>query len=140
VGIQFEGCYGSVIRDSAMIEKVQDAYVLCFTSEFNKEMLGPDFGDYCVEISDGVAFFSEVSRHMRRKFSVKSGTVGKVFYANREWRDLEEAPAAPAGFVKPTKYDYQKEVRMLWHVQDKTVIKPEFLELPQLAPFCRRVA
>ncbi len=128
-------CKNITISDNKSIQQIQDAYVICFTHEFNPDLLSGTFGKYCVKISNPKEFFTRVSHELNNKSPIKEAAMGLVKYKKREFIGLENSPG-PIGFVKPSIYDPQKEFRNLWIPESQDNLDPFLLNCPSINELC----
>jgi hypothetical protein len=119
-------------------KELLNAYVLCFTSACNPNLMSEDFGKYCVEIKQPFFFLQFIGAYLNKTHPLNRSDFDKVRYREREFSGMEETPGA-LGFVKPVEYAGQKEVRMLFSCKDNANIKPFVLNVPQAKELCRRV-
>jgi len=107
-----------------------NAYVLCFSLERLRK-----FGAHCVRVDDIGGFFRSVSASLGRKYKIIDSGIGSVEYRERVYRHLDPAPSRHPAFIKPPTFEDEKEVRMLW-VVDNPDIKPRFLDCPRARRYC----
>jgi hypothetical protein len=117
----------------------EDALLICTTAEYNPDALGGDFGSHCVEISQPIKFFKLLTRELAQRYLIDSFAIENVHYRDRHFEYLDTLPVGTA-FVKPPRYSYQKEVRMLWAVPKGTAITPGTIHIPGAAKYCRPVS
>ncbi|MNM29970.1 hypothetical protein D3C81_405210 [compost metagenome] len=126
------------IKDQVVTNYLSDAYVLCTTLGFAKNLSGT-FGAYCVKITNPDAFSYELTKALAKDVRLFQSLRGPVAYRAREYRELEDAPGV-LGFVKPPDlYASQREYRFLWTVVDGEEVSPRVVSCPNIVPFVKRV-
>jgi hypothetical protein len=139
LGINLLGNVANVtITNASFRDKLEDALVICTTSEYNPDALGKDFGQFCVEITNPNAFFQLLTHELSRRYAIRQYAFGAVHYVERYHEYLDNLPAGIA-FIKPPSYSYQKEVRMLWTVPDGTPVTPGLIHIPAASKYCRKI-
>jgi hypothetical protein len=120
------------VNNSVVYEGIPDAWGLCAAHENTPEVRAA-FGEYVIRIRRPVEFFHDLTTALMRVTSLKEGVIGRVIYAERTY-ELTEPEPGPLGFVKPTSYASQLEVRMLWL---PAIDKIEYLTInePRLARY-----
>lgn len=138
-GINVSGPGRLVIVNGRNTSILKNAFVLCTTSEFQPNELSEVFGSYCVEISNPIDFFVNVSITLNNIFPIKQATTGLVRYSNRYYQNFDPEPGK-IGFIKPSNpYSSQKEYRQLWVPRNNENLEPFLLSCPNVAEFCKRV-
>jgi hypothetical protein len=133
-----EGCSNITISNATGVNSIHDAYVLCTTDQFNAEKLGPRYGEYCVEITNPIAFFHAITRALLCHAVLNEAVMGPVVYSERLIRNMDDAPG-PIGFVKPPDiYASDQEYRFLWTVK-QTKIVGIVLDVPEARRYLRRL-
>lgn len=133
-------CDNIQIGKVTRVASLEDAYVLCTTTEFSPENLNEEFGRFCVEIKDPREFFIAVSNKINSRSAIRQAAIRKVIYADRKYTGLDEPPG-PMGFVKPSSpYEKQKEFRFLWVMERMGELNPPLLSCPEISSLCRRIA
>jgi hypothetical protein len=111
----------------------------CAAPPYLPEELGTTFGKHCVQIDDPWALLHRITGAPGERHPVRQAFWGPITYGERAFADGEEVPG-PMGFVKPIKYRDQREVRLLWVVDDDGPLQPEMVDLPGMQQVCKRVA
>lgn len=144
-GMQSAGFYvdpdarNVTISDVDVVHKIPDAFLLCTTENYNPNELAKTFGKYCVEIFDPISFHKVVTEELSKITVLSESVFGRVKYKNRISFNADEAPGI-LGFVKPSKYAPQSEVRHLWIPSgDTTLLEPFLINVPAAAQYCRRI-
>lgn len=139
-GIAIEGkCSNIQIGSISKVESIEDAYVLCTTTQFLPENLNEKFGKYCVEIKDPRKFFVAVSKKLNSISTISQAATREIIYADRKYTGLGQPPG-PIGFVKPSvPYEKQKEFRFLWLMKNMGEINPPLIKCPEISGLCRRI-
>ncbi|WP_223999106.1 hypothetical protein [Cupriavidus pinatubonensis] len=121
--------------------RIPDALVLCATERFSPEHMREGFGKHCVEIFDPQGLFQSLTNALRMRFSVAQAAFGRVAYIGRKLHGFDPM-VAPVEFRKPVDgYAEQQEVRMVWHVDPRHFpLVAEFVDVPDAAKYCRRIA
>lgn len=122
---------------------IRDGYVLCCSVERSPALRGK-FGDFCVQIAGGRHLYWMVRDALAEQASLTWSHAQRVIYAERRYHHLGDPPGR-TGFVKPprvekTKYEDEREYRMLWVPRAQTGLTRMRLDLPKVAALCRRVA
>lgn len=119
---------------------IRDAFLLSLTKEFAPEQFAKDFGSYCIEITDAGRFVEIVTEHMQVvRPDWRQAAIGSVIYAPQTYAGLESPPGR-LGFVKPPRFDWQKEARMVWCISPLWgPLDPLPLEIPEVVPLVRRL-
>ena len=138
LGAAIHGIRGTFINCSGE-HQIPDAFVLCCTAMYLPEELGTTFGKHCVQIDDPWALLHRITGALGERHPVRQAFWGPITYGERAFADGEEVPG-PMGFVKPIKYRDQREVRLLWVVDDDGPLQPEMVDLPGMQQVCKRVA
>jgi len=134
------GCSNITLSNNTKKTVLQDAYVLCTTTEFSPEKLSETFGKYCVEITSPKDFYVRVSAILENSAPIKEAVAGKVIYKDRNYTGME-SPPGPIGFVKPPDlYATQREFRIIWVPENSNGLKPFLLKCPEAANLCSRIA
>lgn len=129
-------CKGVYINNNTRVVS-SDAYVLCLTTKYMPADFAEEFGRHCIQISNPLGMFVEISRTLSKQIGGCFCYAGQVVYDKREYCHLEQPPG-PIGFVKPQDlFEYQAEFRMLWHPKRRDT-KVETLEVsvPAIGKFC----
>jgi len=133
------GCSNITISNNTRNTSIQDAYVLCTTTEFSPDKLSDTFGRYCVRIKNPAQFFKLVTESLKLSISIKKCEQGEVIYKERFYTGMEPSPG-PIGFVKPPDlYASQKEFRLLWIPANASGIAPRLLSCPAVSDLCERI-
>jgi hypothetical protein len=133
----------SSIRHSRMVQQIPDAWVLCASQDFDTALEG-NFGKFGVRIDRPRRFFNRVSFALR--FEMVNDIIwpeaGLVRYRPRQYMGVQPEPG-PLGFVKPDRYAYQREARMLWRAtppySQGEELTPVSVRCPSVARFCSLV-
>lgn len=130
----------TTLRYNTTRRTLLDAFLLCLTSEFDPERFAKDFGSCCVEITDAGKFFDIVCDHLRVvRPDWLQAAMGSVIYAMPTYKGLEEPPG-PLGLVKWTRFNWQKEARMVWSISPLLrPLNPLDICVPEVAPLIRRL-
>lgn len=138
VGIEIEGHVSSAIfDDNVAIDKIRDAFLYCTTETYNED-LKKSFGEFCVEIRDPLEFMDLIIEELSKKFNIVSYDFNRITYRERSYSGTD-APPGKIGFIKPMRYQPQKEIRFLFSVQSEEPLVPFALEVPAIAKLCRLV-
>jgi hypothetical protein len=127
----------SMIRNSFAHTIMLDAYILCLTRRFDPEKFAKDFGEFCCEITDAAKFCDLVSAHLSTGWDQLEARLGEVRYRSRVYQGLEKFPHV--ALVKPSAYEWQEEVRMVWSVPHTGPLRLLDVNIPAVAPLCRRL-
>ena len=114
---------------------IRDAYLLCLSMERQSK-----FGAHCVRIDNPPRFFRVISDALfARVGQIELGGIGSVQYMDREYQGTEAEPH-PA-LTKPKSFEDEKEVRMLWFLEESIIapIEPFLLECPRARRYCKRL-
>ena len=110
-----------------MHQEVPDMYVFCVSAVLDKEVMGAFKADTCLAITNPKGFFEALDAAMRAKGLVRApGVVVGCVYADRE-RDIRHDGNLNPAQLKPQRYSYQREMRVLWEPATSP-IKPEFID------------
>ena len=138
--MRVEGGRGNVLSNNVRRVHIEDAYVLCCTEHFAPELLGDTFGRFCVEISSSIEFFEHITRELAKVTTVLEGTIARISYRSNTFVDAEPGDV-PLGFLKARdRYADQREVRMLWRVDQATPLGVIEVNVSEAFQHCRRVA
>lgn len=130
----------SVVRNSVFRTTIPDAFGLSFTRQYQPSELAGTFGSHCVEVVDVPLFFRRVTTALSARAPIKFAEIGDVIYSDRVYMQMT-SPPGPIGFVKPRDpYQFQQEVRMLWHVSNDSANKltPTLISIDPSGLFVRR--
>lgn len=106
-------CKAVTISNNTKVEK-SNAYVLCMTHKYSKTEFVTEFGKYCVEITNPIMLFIEISVRLQELIGQCRCYAGSVIYKDRDYKHLEQDPG-PVSFIKPKNlFEYQAEFRLLW--------------------------
>lgn len=116
-----------------------DLYVFSTSSELSYEVMkrmNPLY-DVCIRIDDDNAFFQKLSECLKKRIPNLNGPYnGTCVYIKREQLYSNENDYHPA-LIKDPKYDYQKEMRVMWEPTDLSKkIEPVEITCPELARSC----
>lgn len=119
-------------------ERLPNAFIFCASALENDPSMKAKFGAGCVKITDPIAFFELVDKHLRRAVApnkLEMCVVDDVEYAPRtnNYRDHKDKHVA---FLKPDDgqktFEMECEVRAVWTPRDFN-IEPVFLSIPAAA-------
>ncbi|MFJ3002211.1 hypothetical protein [Serratia liquefaciens] len=132
-----------LIENSCGLTKIPNAYVLCTTRHYDKNVFSESFGKYCVEISNAHDFCVMISRKIatHHKGIKIWGQYNDILYTDRLGVDLQ-GPSRHIGFIKPRiPYASQREFRFMWTLEDEfAVLEKLDIECPEVIGICNRVA
>jgi hypothetical protein len=130
----------ATIRYNMTHRVVWDAYLLCLTKRFDPARFARDFGSYCCEITDARRFFDLVTDHLCGRSDWHQAAMGSIYYGERISHGLN-FPPVPSVFVKPPIYAHQEEVRLTWTggPWQPSPLEPLDVDIPEVAPLCRRI-
>jgi hypothetical protein len=114
-------------------ERDQDYFVYCLAGHHGWELYDRFESDACVRIVDVLGFVDCLRRHVAPESS--GFDWARVTYGAR-FGALSEAHDRLPPFVKPPKYRWQDEVRLVWLPRGLVSIQPFNTEVPGLQAFC----
>lgn len=136
-GICMIGSDNCVIKNSTYKECIEDAYLLCTTTQCRPEDFTDDFGDYCVEITDPLKMMEMITQTLHRTSKVTHCQYREIKYRSRAFQQ-EEIIDIPMEFLKPDTdiYMSQNEFRYVWYT-DVSPIMPINIECGSFSEFCK---
>ena len=97
-----------------------DAFVYCVTAIMDHRAMR-DFGaDTCVEITNPKRFFEELDHVLRTRHLVGESVTAPCFYGERRRHIITDGNLHPA-FLKPPRYAYQREIRVVWEARQPPI-------------------
>ncbi len=132
---------GSSIQNLTIANTSRDAYVLCLTEFHRPKDLEATFGNNWIRINAPILhFFTFLTQEMRSRGNIKHALLGRVQYKGRAVMNDELVTVDPS-LLKPVDgYSEQKEIRMVWYMNELHVpMEPFNIECPILAACCERM-
>jgi hypothetical protein len=118
------------VSGSAGTQALSDAWLLCLTEEYDPAFAAT-FGQFSVRIDRPRSMFERISEELVRKHRTRvRGVAGPVTYRERSYADDEAEPGHIA-LVKPERYRWQREVRMVWWRYDEKPVSPQVVVIPR---------
>jgi hypothetical protein len=117
---------GFKITNGTFIQKTRENfYVFSCSKVYDHEIMKRLDCDTCVQIVDPNKFFREVTTAMQsNNFTSDNFRSGECDYTTERIEHHEKISKIHAAIIKPARYAYQQEVRVIWIPKDAQ-IKPE---------------
>lgn len=124
-----------IIAEKHIEFRTNNCFIFSVSQLANKSLL-KEFGyDSCVKIEQFEDFFKILTDNLiKNGYKVTQAEVNECWYQKKEVDLLEELPYTPA-FIKDEKYEYQKEVRCAWSIENCEE-KPLIFTCPEIKKFC----
>lgn len=117
--------------------RLEDAFLLSFTVVPPTDEMARTFGRYCIEVRYPNDLFVALTEALVRHFELQRALFFRVNYCGREFWSEQRVPGHIA-FLKPHDgYAGQQEARMLWELPRPGRLRPQVLQVPDVASICR---
>lgn len=117
--------------------RIEDAFLLSLTVVPPSDEMARTFGRYCIEIRYPNDLFVALTEALARHYTLQRALFSRVNYCGREFWSEHRVPGHIA-FLKPQDgYAGQQEARMLWELPRPGRLRPQVLQVPDVASICR---
>lgn len=141
MGIILEDCGTGVFQNNIVTNYIDDSFLLCLTTESDKDILKGGFGEYGVRILNVEKFQSIINEALCKKFNLKDlvWRRGSVQYGQRNLSYDRKSSILPH-FQKPDEYSYQKEYRLVWEptINKELKVNKVILDCPEIVQFVEK--
>jgi len=112
-----------------------DGWVLCFHDEAQGAKVD-SYGKHVVRLRNPVGLFHRIRHQLQREgITLQWSALCYVKYGRQHTVGLERPIGVP-GFVKAPRFEPDREVRMVWVPEDRTLLAPGFRFVQVLASGC----